>query len=142
MSRMIPGVALSLLVPLALTAGSATLQAQEAMAEHCTASFSQAAIPVQSEPVMVTASLSQEIGNVESGMASEESGIVVKEVKAADEGLVLSLDTSKAVAGEWKIGFKGSEGACGGKVKVEAAKQMEKQQMEKQEKKAPESGEG
>ncbi len=135
MSRIIPAAVLSLLAPLALTVGSATLEAQEAMAEHCTASFSQAALPVQSEPVMVTASLSHEIGNIESGMASEESGIVVKEIKVSDEGVMLSLDTSKAAAGEWKLAFKGSEGACDGKIKVKSAEKSD-------EKEAPESGEG
>jgi len=135
MSRMTSGIAVSLLAPLALMVGSTTLVAQEAMAEHCSASFSQETIPVQAEPVMLTVRLSHEIGNVEAGMASEESGIVVKEVKASDEGMMLSLDTSKAAAGEWKLGFKGSEGACDGTVKIQAAEQTKKEV-------APESGEG
>ena len=121
MTRMTLGLAASLFVPLALTAGSTALEAQEAMAEHCTAAFSHETIPVQAEPVMLKVTMSHEIGDLKGGVASEESGIVVKEVKASDEGMILSLDTSKAVAGEWKLGFTGSEGACDGKVKVKAA---------------------
>jgi hypothetical protein len=126
MNRMTLGIAATLCVPLALTVGSTALEAQEAMAEHCTASFSHEAIPVQAEPVMLKVSLSHEIGDLKGGMASEESGIVVKEVKTADEGTMLSLDTSKAVAGEWKLGITGSEGACDGKVKVKAAAEKTK----------------
>jgi hypothetical protein len=140
----------SLLVPVALSVGANGLEAQEAMAEHCTASFSHESISVQAEPVMLLVSLSQEIGDIEKGMSAEKSGIVVKEVKSSEKGIALYLDTSKAVAGEWKLGFKGTEGACGGTVKVEAAKELkemkEKKEMkemkEMKEKKAPESGEG
>ena len=147
MIRTTSRIALSLLVPVALTVGATGLQAQEAMAEHCTASFSQESISVQAKPVMLVATLSQEIGDIEMGMPAEESGIVVKEVKAGEKGVALYLDTSKAVAGEWKLGFKGTEGACGGTVKVEAAKEMQekkemKEKKEVKEKKAPESGEG
>lgn len=127
MSRLTSGVAVFLLAPLALMVGSTTLVAQEAMAEHCSASFSQETIPVQAEPVMLTVTMSHEIGDLKGGMASEESGIVVKEVKTADKGMILSLDTSKAVAGEWKLGFTGSEGACDGKVKVKAAAEKTKE---------------
>jgi hypothetical protein len=128
-------------VPVALTVGTGGLQAQEAIAEHCTASFSHESVSVLAEPVMLIATLSQEIGDIKGAMSAEESGIVVKEVKASEKGIALYLDTSKAVAGEWKLGFKGTEGACGGTVKVEAAEEM-KEETEKQEKKAPESGEG
>jgi hypothetical protein len=121
--------------------GASGLQAQEVMAEHCTASFSNESISIQAEPVMLIATLSQEIGDIENGISAEESGIVVNEVKASEKGIALYLDTSKAVAGEWKLGFKGAEGACGGTVKVEAAEEM-KEKTEKQEKEAPESGEG
>ena len=143
-------IGFSLLVPVALTVGAGGLQAQEALAEHCTASFSHESISVQAEPVMLIATLSQEIGDIENGMSAKESGIVVKEVKSSEKGIALYLDTSKAVAGEWKLGFKGTEGACGGTVKVGAAKEIKekkemkemKEKQEKQEKKAPESGEG
>jgi hypothetical protein len=135
MIRTTSRIALSLLVPVGLTVGAGGLQAQEAMAELCTASFSQESISVQAEPVMLIATLSQEIGDIEKAMSAEESGIVVNEVKASEKGIAVYLDTSKAVAGEWKLGFKSAEGACGGTVKVEAAEEMK----EKQEKKAPKS---
>ena len=155
MIRTTSRIGFSLLVPVALTVGASGLQAQEAMAEHCTASFSHESVSVQAEPVMLIATLSQEIGDIEMGISAEKSGIVVKDVKASEKGIALYLDTSKAVAGEWKLGFKGTEGACGGTVKVGAAKEMkevkevkeakekkEVKEKEEQEKKAPESGEG
>lgn len=159
MIRTTSRIAVSLLVPVALSVSATSLQGQEAMAEHCTASFSHESVAVQAEPVMLLATFSQEIGDIEKGMSPEESGIVVKEVKTGEKGIALYLDTRKAVAGEWKIGFKGTEGACGGVVKIEAGKEMKdvkekqekavkekeeatKEEQEKQEKKAPESGEG
>ncbi len=141
MIRTTSRIAFSLAVPVALSVGASGLQAQEALAEHCSASFSHETISIQVEPVMLMVTLSQEIGDIEMGMPAEESGIVVKEVKTSEKGIALYLDTSKAVEGEWKFGFKGTEGACGGIVKVEAAEEM-KEANEKQEKKAPESGEG
>ena len=38
----------------------------------------------------------------------------------------LQLAVLLAVAGEWKLGFTGSEGACDGKVKVKAAAEKTK----------------
>ena len=141
MIRTISRIAFSLVVPVALTVGASSLQAQEAMAEHCGVSFSPETISIQAEPVMLMVSLSQEIGDIEKGMPAEESGIVVKEVKASEKGIALFLDTSKAVEGEGKLSFTGTEGVCGGTVKVGDEEEM-KETKEKQEKEAPESGEG
>ena len=134
-------IAFSLVVPVALSVGASGLQAQDALAEHCSASFSHETISIQAEPVMLMVTLSQEIGDIEKGMPAEESGIVVKEVKASEKGIALFLDTSKAVEGEWKLSLTGTEGVCGGTVKVGAQEEM-KETKEKQEKEAPESGEG
>jgi hypothetical protein len=69
MIRTTSRIGFSLLVPVALTVGASGLQAQEAMAEHCTASFSHESISIQAEPVMLIATLSQEIGDIEKGIS-------------------------------------------------------------------------
>ncbi len=134
MKSIISRFAFAAVIPLALTAGASALQAQEAMAESCTASFSAETVTIQSDPVMLTLTLSNAIGDIEHGTAAEKSGLVVTEVTSGEEGIALYLDTSKGKTGEWQLSFKGSEGACSGIIKVNAAEATEEN--------APESGEG
>jgi hypothetical protein len=117
-----------LMLPVFVLAGIAQAQeAGEAPAAECVATVQPEKISAQEEPISLRAVYSESIGKVLSALIEESSGIkVVEVVPSADAptstpGVMVQLDLSKAVEGEWTLSFQGENGKCTAKVTVQAA---------------------
>jgi hypothetical protein len=85
--------------------------------EACTATVTNA-VPVQSTPVVINASLSEAIGDTVTASFPAESKVSVVRVEGTGNAVELTLNTSGAVAGDWQLSLRGSKGSCTGQVKV------------------------
>lgn len=117
-----------LVVPVLLLSSTAQAQeAPEAAVVECVATVKPEKITVQAEPLSLRAVYSESIGAVLSALIEESSGIKIVEVAAAADApsstpaVVVQLDLSKAVAGDWTLSFQGESGKCTAKVTVQAA---------------------
>jgi hypothetical protein len=117
-----------LVVPVLMLAGVAQAQEPTEMpALECVAKIQPEKISVQAEPVSLRAVYSESIGAVLSALIEESSGIKVVEVSQASDtpsstpAVLVQLDLSKAVAGDWTLSFQGESGKCTAKVTVQAA---------------------
>ncbi len=67
----------------------------------------------QSEPIEIRARLSADIGEVTQVEIEEASGLAIGRVETTEsDSIVVSLDTSGAIAGSWTLFFKGDQGIC------------------------------
>ncbi len=94
----------------------------------CDIQLEPAAVPVRDEAVKLSVILSQAIGETLSARLDGNSGVQVVSVELLDEeraaparAVSLTLNTARAVAGEWVLTLEGEDGRrCSGTVKVEA----------------------
>ena len=94
-------------------------------ATACTITVSSpSSVQVAASPVVLQATISGAIGDSISATFPAESKLAAVGVKAATtpNALMLTLNTSQAVPGEWPISLKGTNGECTGKIKVDQAK--------------------
>lgn len=117
-----------LVVPVLVLTGVAQAQeATESAPVECVAKVQPEKISAQAEPVSLRAVYSESIGEVLSALIEESSGIKVVEVAPATDApsstpaVLVQLDLSKAVAGDWTLSFQGESGKCTAKVTVQAA---------------------
>ncbi len=69
--------------------------------------------PAQSEPVEIRARLSADIGEVTQVEVDDESGLAIGKIETTEaDSIVVSVDTSKAIAGGWTLHFRGDQGVC------------------------------
>lgn len=117
-----------LVVPVLALVGVA--QAQESRDQapvECEAKVQPEKISVQTEPVSLRAVYPESIGAVLSALIEESSGIKVVEITPATDApsstpaVLVQLDLSKAIAGDWTLSFQGESGKCTAKVTVQAA---------------------
>lgn len=91
--------------------------------EECQVKLESEAVPVSTDPVVLRAVYSLEIGEELVAELQEGSGVkVVKVERESEEPLAikLTLDTSEAASGEWTLALAGENGRCTGKVTVRA----------------------
>jgi hypothetical protein len=94
-------------------------------ATACTITLSTpSSVQVAASPVVLQATISGAIGDSISASFPTESKLSAVGVKAGStpNALMLTLNTSQAVPGEWPIALKGTNGECTGKIKVDQPK--------------------
>jgi hypothetical protein len=85
----------------------------------CEATLDPAEVTRADSPVTVTATFSEEMGQVRDASIEPESGAHVLSIEATSPNEVtLTLDTSGAAQGEWRVSFRGDAGECAGQLTV------------------------
>jgi hypothetical protein len=101
----------------ALTPGT---QAQPASLE-CELTLSPAELEKAPRPVVVRASLSEEIGPIQRVVVEDRSGVEVEGLEIpSPRAIVITLKTEEAQAGEWTVTAQAEEASCTGKFTVPA----------------------
>lgn len=81
------------------------------------------AVPISEEPVVVEATYSPTLGEALAAVLQKESGaqLVFAEIGTAEQSLLLTVDTSQALPGEWTLSLTAEGGVCTGTFIVAAA---------------------
>lgn len=121
-------VGLGFAIAVALLGGAVSVQAQDAAAEpvRCEVQVTDA-VPVSEKPVIIEATYPVALGEALAAGLQEESGarLVSAEAGTDDQSLLLTVDTSHAVPGEWTLSLTSMTGACTGTFTVAAAETAE-----------------
>ena len=104
------------------SAAAAQAPAKQQSGRHTCAVKVADTVGVAATPVIMKASLSEEIGDSISASFPRASNVSVDKVDPSPDGaantLQLTLNTSKAKPGDWTLSMKGTKGECTGKLKV------------------------